>query len=275
MVKKGKNSKVVKSVNNYTDVKHKLWLGIAVSVVLLVVVILVLIPLLGKKEVVGEAVSSGLLCSDVPGTALYDNSGNNILCDGNDYPICDATSLEVVKKAYENVYLCGKDGWEKVDVNSESVLSLEGKFLCQKNKEFLYCGEQLQNNFFNGADGKVYKCVDGVWMEKEVSLVKIVEDTTKEPEVTTFQVGKDGMLECVDSDKGVNFKMKGVTRGYDSNKKYTEKTDYCYESGKIAKPQDAAIGLAEYFCNAQGIVSATFAQCGNGFICRDGACVTK
>lgn len=275
MVKKGKSSQVVKSVKNYTDVKHKLWVGIAVSVVLLVVIILVLIPWLGKKEVIGEAVSSGLLCADVPGTAVYDNEGNSVLCDEGDYSICNGASLEVVKKAYENVYLCGNDGWQKVELSCEKVLSDDKIFLCDKNKGFLYCGELLQNNFFNGIDGKVYKCSDGSWEEKKVASVKIVEGTEKEPEVTVFQVGKNGKLECVDSDKGVNFKVKGVTRGYDINNKYAEKTDYCYENGKISKPQDAAIGLAEYFCNSQGIVSATFAQCGNGYICRDGACVTK
>lgn len=105
--------------------------------------------------------------------------------------------------------------------------------------------------------------------------MKIVAENKKEPDVTVFQVGKNGKLECIDSDNGVVFKEKGITRGYDINNKYAEKTDYCYESGKIAKPQDAAIGLAEYFCNSQGIVSASFVQCGNGYICRNGACVSK
>src|SRR3989338_8383896 len=127
MTKKGKKSHVVKRVNNYMNVKHRLWWGIGVSFVLLVIIILVLIPLLGRKEVLGEAVSLGLLCADVPGTAVYDNTGKSVLCDGGEYPVCDYSNLEVVKRTYENVYVCGNEGWEKVDVSCERVLSLESK----------------------------------------------------------------------------------------------------------------------------------------------------
>jgi len=259
---------------NYHSVKSKLWLGIGVSVVVLVVLLLILIPLLGKKEVVGEAVSTGMLCEGVEGTIVSNSAGNDVLCGFGDTFLCEVDNNAEIKLVGDRAFLCTNSHWDEVSVSCDSAVFNQGTFLCSNTKEYLYCSEKLQHTFFNGVDNKVYRCVDGQWVEK-ISAPVIVPNTEPAPTLTVFQVEKNGKVQCIDSDNGVNFKVKGTTRGYNEKNQYVERVDYCYQNGMIAKPQEAALGIAEFFCSATGSVSPTYAQCGNGEICRDGACVTK
>jgi len=79
-------------------------------------------------------------------------------------------------------------------------------------------------------------------------------------------------VNCTASDSGKNFFVKGITKGYNQEGNYIEKTDYCFDI-QLDRPTLNKIGtyLKEFYCEEDGSIGSEDRICS----CYKGACVSK
>ncbi len=113
------------------------------------------------------------------------------------------------------------------------------------------------------------KCGDGVCQRTTTAMV----GSTCPESAKSCPEDCEELIECVDSDGGLDYYKKGVTKGKNYEGTYLEKEDFCYDGIYNEVPQEKGPSIAEFYCSNNTLRFDHNYKCPIG--CKDGACIKE